>query len=82
MGKSLEVVNRFYEATDNRRLEDLRPLVSEDVTFAGPLMKATGAKEYVAMNERLCQCSRLFARGLFTFICHPWRSLVGHCCVL
>jgi len=27
-----------------------------------------------------CQCSRLFARGLFTIICHPGRLLVGHSC--
>ncbi len=53
MEKSVDVVNRFYEATDNRRLEDLRALVSEDVTFTGPLMRTTGSKEYVAMNEQL-----------------------------
>jgi len=27
-----------------------------------------------------CQWSRLFARGLFTIICHPGRLLVGHSC--
>jgi ketosteroid isomerase-like protein len=53
MGKALDVVNRLYEATDARRLDDLRALVSDDVTFTGPAMKATGAQEYVAMNEQL-----------------------------
>src|SRR5438046_1337252 len=55
MGKSVDIVNRFYDATDNRRMNDLRALVSEDVTFAGPLMTTTGSKEYVAMNEQLLQ---------------------------
>ena len=53
MEKSIDVVNRFYEATNSRRIEDLPALVSDDVTFAGPLMNATGSKEYVAMNEQL-----------------------------
>ena len=53
MEKSVDLVNRFYEATDNHRLDDLKALVSDDMTFVGPMMKATGAKEYVAMNEQL-----------------------------
>jgi ketosteroid isomerase-like protein len=58
MEKSIDIVNRFYDATDNRRIDDLRALVSEDITFAGPLMKTTGSKEYVAMNEQLLQFHR------------------------
>src|SRR5258707_15856430 len=58
MEKSVDIVNRFYDATDNRRMNDLRALVSEDMTFAGPLMKTTGSKEYVAMNEQLLQFHR------------------------
>jgi ketosteroid isomerase-like protein len=53
MGRALDVVNRFYEATDAGRIDDLRALVSDDVTFTGPVMKTTGAGEYVAMNEQL-----------------------------
>ena len=53
MAHALEVVNRFYEATNNRRADDLPALVADDVTFGGPVMRATGAKEYVGMNEQL-----------------------------
>src|SRR5919198_504087 len=53
MAQALDVVNRFYDATDRRRADELPALVAEDVTFAGPLMQASGAGEYVAMNEQL-----------------------------
>jgi ketosteroid isomerase-like protein len=53
MSRALDIVNRFYEATDAGRLDDLRDLVSDDVTFTGPVMTARGAQEYVAMNEQL-----------------------------
>lgn len=53
MGQASDVVNHFYEVTNARRPQDLPPLVSEDVTFVGPLMQAAGAGEYVAMNEQL-----------------------------
>jgi ketosteroid isomerase-like protein/uncharacterized protein YndB with AHSA1/START domain len=51
--RPLDVVNRFYEATSNRRTDELAGLVSEDVTFDGPIMQARGAREYLAMNEQL-----------------------------
>jgi ketosteroid isomerase-like protein len=50
---ALDVVNRFYEVTDNRAVDELRDLVADDVTFEGPLMQAQGASEYVAMNQQL-----------------------------
>jgi len=53
MGHATDVVDRFYEATNARRTQDLPALVADDVTFVGPLMQATGAQEYVAMNEQL-----------------------------
>jgi len=53
MDKPLEIVNRFYDARNSRRLQDVRALVSEDVTFVGPMMKATGSREYMAAFERL-----------------------------
>lgn len=53
MEKATDVVNRFYEATEARRAQDLPALVADDVTFIGPMMKAEGASEYVAMNEQL-----------------------------
>ena len=51
--RPLDVVRRFYEATSKRRVDALAGLVSEDVTFDGPLMHARGAREYIAMNEQL-----------------------------
>ena len=53
MGHAIDVVDRFYDATNARRVQDLPALVADDVTFIGPLMQATGAREYVAMNEQL-----------------------------
>jgi ketosteroid isomerase-like protein len=51
--RPLAVVNRFYEATNNRRIDEIAGLVSDEVTFDGPLMQARGAREYLAMNEQL-----------------------------
>jgi ketosteroid isomerase-like protein/uncharacterized protein YndB with AHSA1/START domain len=51
--RPLDVVNRFYEATSNRRSDELAGLVNDDVTFEGPVMQARGALEYLAMNEQL-----------------------------
>jgi ketosteroid isomerase-like protein len=53
MGTALDVVNRFYTASNTRDASQLADLVSDDVTFVGPLMQARGAAEYLAMNERL-----------------------------
>src|SRR5262245_42882858 len=53
MSSALDVVRRFYEVTGAGRASDLGGLVTGDVEFRGPLMQATGALEYVAMNARL-----------------------------
>jgi ketosteroid isomerase-like protein len=53
MGQALEVANSFYSATNERRIDALRDLVAEDISFVGPTMQASGAAEYVAMNEQL-----------------------------
>ncbi len=52
-GRPLDVVTRFYEATANRRSDELAGLVSEDITFEGPVMNTRGARDYLSMNERL-----------------------------
>jgi ketosteroid isomerase-like protein/uncharacterized protein YndB with AHSA1/START domain len=51
--RPLAVVNRFYEATAAREAAALAPLVDDDVTFEGPLMRASGAREYLGLNEQL-----------------------------
>jgi ketosteroid isomerase-like protein len=53
MSNILDVVNRFYAATDAKRVADLPELVHQDVVFKGPVMQAEGAAEYIAMNEQL-----------------------------
>jgi ketosteroid isomerase-like protein len=53
MGHALDVANSFYGATNERRIDALRGLVADDVSFVGPTMQASGAAEYVGMNEQL-----------------------------
>jgi ketosteroid isomerase-like protein len=53
MESALEIVNRFYEVTNNRKGEGLADLVAEDITFEGPLMRTSGAREYLALNAQL-----------------------------
>ncbi len=50
MGKALELVNRFYDLTNNKNTTTcLQDLLAEDMTFSGPLMQTSGAKKYVEM---------------------------------
>ncbi len=53
MGAALEIVSRFYEATNRRQVEGLGDMVAANVTFTGPVMHATGANEYLQMNAQL-----------------------------
>src|SRR5438045_3255866 len=49
----MELVNRFYEATDRHEVQGLGEMVAADVVFAGPVMQATGAEAYLRMNAQL-----------------------------
>ena len=51
--RPLDVVNRFYEAAADGHIDKLADLVSDDVTFDGPVMHTRGAHEYIAMSEQL-----------------------------
>ena len=53
MGEALKVVNKLYELTDGKKTKGLEDLLAEDMSFAGPVMNASGAKQYIAMNEQL-----------------------------
>ncbi len=59
MDPTLAIVNRFYDLTNSKRnpaqhiVADLRHLVADDITFAGPLMEIHGASEYLALNTQL-----------------------------
>jgi ketosteroid isomerase-like protein/uncharacterized protein YndB with AHSA1/START domain len=51
--RPVDVVNRFYEVTGKGETAAMAAFVSDDVTFEGPVMRARGAREYLAMNEQL-----------------------------
>jgi len=51
MGQALEVVKRYYAAFD-RKAPDWRQLVTDDVSFVGPLQRASGATEFSALTEQ------------------------------
>ena len=51
MGKALELVNRFYDLTNNKNTtKGLEELLAQEMTFAGPLLRTSGAKQYVEMQ--------------------------------
>ena len=44
MGKALEVVNQSYDLTNNKKqTSGLKDLLSENISFTGPLMQTFGA---------------------------------------
>lgn len=55
MGKALETANRFYDITENKKGKGLEGVLAKDMTFAGPLMKTSGAKEYIDSTQRFLQ---------------------------
>lgn len=55
MAKPTEVVNRFYDVCNNKQGEGLAGLVAHDVTFEGPLMKLSGAKDYLSTVGPFCK---------------------------
>lgn len=54
MGQALDVVERYYKAFD-RKEPGWRRLVSDDVSFVGPVQRASGIKEFVALTEQFLQ---------------------------
>lgn len=53
MGKSLEVVNQYYGLLNNKNFTALKELLSENMSFTGPLVQRSGANEYVDALKRL-----------------------------
>jgi hypothetical protein len=50
MGKALELVNRFYDLTNNKNTTTgLRDLLDSNMTFSGPLLQTSGAEKYIEM---------------------------------
>jgi hypothetical protein len=52
MGKALETVNRFYDTTENKKGNGLETILAKDMTFDGPLMKTSGAEEYINSTKQ------------------------------
>jgi len=56
MAKSLELVNRFYDLTNNKKqTSGLKDLLSENMSFTGPLMQTSGANEYIELQVKFLQ---------------------------
>ena len=55
MGKALDAVRRFYDVTENKKGEGLEELLTDGMTFDGPLMHTSGAKEYVESTRQFLQ---------------------------
>jgi ketosteroid isomerase-like protein len=55
MGKALETVNRFYDTTENKKGKGLETMLAKDMTFIGPLMKTSGAEEYINSTKQFLQ---------------------------
>lgn len=58
MDKPLDVVKKFYDITNNKKGEGLETILTEDMVFIGPLMKTSGAKEYIKSTIQLIQMHR------------------------
>jgi hypothetical protein len=55
MGKALKVVNRFYDITENKKGKGLENVLASDMTFDGPLMKTSGAQDYINTTRQFLQ---------------------------
>jgi ketosteroid isomerase-like protein len=58
MGKTLDVVHRFFDITENKKGEGLKDVLTHDMEFVGSLMKTSGAKEYVDSTRQFLQMHR------------------------
>jgi ketosteroid isomerase-like protein len=53
MPNALDVVSRFYEATNDRKDVALTAaLIADDMQFIGPVIRTSGAHEYLALLEQ------------------------------
>ncbi len=53
MIKALDVVNQYYDLLNNKNFISLKDLLSEDMSFIGPLVQRSGASEYLEALKRL-----------------------------
>lgn len=53
MQNVLEIVNQFYEVSLNQKDADgIRPFLSEDFVFIGPMAETTGADQFIELNRQ------------------------------
>ena len=43
-----EIVNHFYDVCNNKQGQGLEGLVADNITFEGPLMRLSGASQYLS----------------------------------
>ena len=48
MKSAREIVNHFYDVCNNRQGDGLDSLVAKKITFEGPMMRLSGAEQYIA----------------------------------
>ena len=55
MKTASQIVNHFYDVCNNNQGQGLEGLVADKITFEGPVMRLSGADQYVAAVGRLCK---------------------------
>jgi ketosteroid isomerase-like protein len=48
MKNATEIVNHFYDVCNNKQGQGLDRLVADNITFEGPLMRLSGASQYLS----------------------------------
>jgi limonene-1,2-epoxide hydrolase len=57
MGKAIQIVDKFLNLTNNKKdITGAANLMADDITFVGPAIQISGAKEYVALLEKFLSC--------------------------
>lgn len=60
-GDALKIVDEFYDSTNNRKdVKAAAMLITEDISFVGPLMQTSGAKERVNRHRENPNVRRAF----------------------
>jgi predicted SnoaL-like aldol condensation-catalyzing enzyme len=55
MKSARDIVNHFYDVCNNRQGQGLETLVADGILFEGPVMRLSGADQYVAAVGPLCK---------------------------
>lgn len=59
MGKALEIVNRFYHLTNEMNTTTgLEDLLAANMTFSGPLLQTSSARDYIEMFKQFVKFHR------------------------